>query len=166
MNREIYKKAEIIRLRNKLKSDFYSLNKEVESVEKVIKYLNKIIVCNNDKTEEEEISIDESILLSNFNKKTKFSWQAYIIETLRDADEFLTCNMIFSQIKIENFFHINNKRNSIKNLSSALSILVENGKIGRFKHNDIYYYGDIEKHFNKIGQPLTGYLKKPGNMSN
>ena len=139
-----------------MKEHTYELEKSLLIVADVLSVSDK----NDDKV---EILLPESLLNIKEDEviKEKIKWKEAVYKAITNSNKFLSGQMIFERLKINYPIELHNRRSSMKNISSAISNLVQEGKVGKFKnHVGLYFFGHSIKHFEKNGKPNMNLYEK------
>lgn len=131
---------------------------DVSVAEKCMDKLDQVLKAIKQPNANSEITIPEDFLcnpntLLQTNKKVE--WKKLVLTIISKSNTYLTSQMIYDKGRIQFPIESINKRDCSKSISSALSTLVSEGKIGSFKHpkTKLLNYGDLHKFFSNDGKP-------------
>jgi hypothetical protein len=102
----------------------------------------------------------ENLSPATKNTKNKFNWKKAALEIITEHDGFLSTESIYKKAKLKYPIELVDRRTSMKNFSSALVYLKNDGKINRHQNRQKeYLYGLSIKHFDIHGKPRPEYMK-------
>lgn len=160
-----YNLADIKEMKIRLGKQLGELKLQTVNVESCFRQVEQVIQCSKKAPDNSEIILPEDFLcatiVSQCSRK-KVEWKKLVKQTISDSNIFLNCQMIFDKGRILFPLQSIHRRDCIKSISSALTNLIFEGKIGKFKDDrtKLFYYGDIDKHFTKEGKANMKYFIK------
>jgi hypothetical protein len=129
--------SDLKKMKTCLEQQLEDLKLEVFKVDECFKRVNNVIQSANKSNDDTEILLPENFLCPqtvtlNDNRK-KVKWRELAIEVISKSNSLLNSQMIYNKGRVSFALQFINERDCKKSLSSALSILVDEGKIGKFK---------------------------------
>ena len=139
-----------------------SLSESLSKVNSALGLINNYIDVSHQNVNT-EVLLPENLIEVNFSIRNNSSikWKDGVLEILRQSDGFLSTNVIYTLLYIKHPIELNDRRKSIKTISSTLLALIKDGKVGRITdESGRFIFGNSKTHFTPNGLPNKHYIEK------
>ncbi len=157
MNYTSISRIDLIKLKKSIENSINDLNMKVSNLEENLQSV-KNAIKHIDKEMNPSISIPSKLLYTSIENesKQKYEWKNRVERCIRIQENPISCRDIFNDLKKSDDWLLISDREALKNISSALTYLIRDGKVKKIKmeNNAHYLYGNAFLHFD-----LNGNLK-------
>lgn len=154
MNYTSISRNNLLKLKSSIENSINDLNIKVKDLEENLQSVNNAIK-HIDKEMSPSISIPSKLLHTSIENgsKQKYEWKRRVERCIKIQEIPISCRHIYNELKKGDDWLLVSDREALKNISSALSYLIRDGKVKKLKieNNAHYVYGNAFLHFDLNG---------------